>query len=307
MAPGAPSVRDSLLLRLFETVNTNALSRVMGRLAGVPLPPPVLRVLAERFAALYGADLTEMAEPLIAYRTFDDFFTRRLRPGARPLAAGAPLLSPCDGTLGTCGTADGGALLQAKGHPYTLAGLVGSDAEAARLAGGAYWTIYLAPRNYHRVHCPVDAWVDGFVHLPGPLFPVNAFGVRVVDGLFERNERVVTLLRDAQGRRLALVMVGAYGVGSIELCFTPDRFRANRGGGAAGTVRRFHDGAAPRLAAGDELGVFHLGSTVVLLAERSLAAGVAAAPAGSDAAPGSAPPLREGAAVRMGAPLAFPA
>jgi len=291
MPPAAAT--DRLLAKLFEAIDTNLASRVMGRLAGIPLPAPVLRVLAERFAALYGADLSEMAEPLAAYRTFDAFFTRRLRPGARPISPGQALVSPCDGTIGACGVAGGGELLQAKGSTYTLAGLVGSDAEAARLSGGHYWTIYLAPRNYHRVHSPCTAAVEGFVHLPGPLFPVNAFGVRAFDALFERNERVVTLLRDERGLRAALIMVGAYSVGSIELVYAP--FRANQRAGQ-GESRRWHDGDMPRLAAGDELGIFHLGSTVILLTEPGFGDGAAAAAA--------AP--REGEPVRMGEPLGFP-
>ena len=184
---------------------------------------------------------------------------RRLRPGVRPLdPAPDAIVSPCDGVVAAAGHADGGAMIQAKGRDYTLAELVADRALAASLDGGAYATIYLSPRDYHRVHSPISARVVKYHYVPGALWPVNPRVAERRDRLLSRNERVVIELA-VHAQRVAVVMVGASGVGNIDL--------VHHGESAA-----WRAAAEPRtieldapVARGDELAAFRLGSTVVLV------------------------------------------
>ena len=225
-----------------------------------------------RFIARYGVDMSEAAQPdPAAYATFNDFFTRALRPGARPLAA-ADLVCPVDGAISQCGAIERDRILQAKGHGYTVAALLGGDAAlAAAFTDGTFATLYLSPRDYHRIHMPCAGQLERMVHVPGSLYSVNPVTARGVPGLFARNERVVCLFegRRPDGRRFpfALVLVGATIVGSMATAWhgvvNPPR---------PGIVRRWdYDGREIALAQGAEMGRFLLGSTVIVL----LPAGVA--------------------------------
>src|SRR5262249_33674887 len=154
-----------------------------------------------------------------------------------------------------------GRLIQAKGIDYKLANLIPDDVAIARFEGGAYLTIYLAPKDYHRVHVPTDGTVNGFQHIPGALFPVNALSVRNVAGVFTVNERLATFL-DTDHGEIAVVMVAATGVGHMTVAYDAVETHA-RGRGRPGPRVRY---AAPRrVARGEDLGAFHLGSTVILL------------------------------------------
>jgi phosphatidylserine decarboxylase len=213
------------------------------------------------FARATGADLGEAELALGAYPSLGEFFARRLRAGVRTVEADArAVIAPCDGAAAACGIAEDGVLVQAKGHTYTIEELVVDDVRAAALAGGTYATIYLAPRDYHRVHAPVDARIVGYDHVPGALWPVNPRVAARRDRLFARNERVVIWLELAPGRPLAaVVMVGATGVGFIELEHADTRaWRHDR------ELRRVELGGV-RVRRGEELGAFRLGSTVVVL------------------------------------------
>ena len=242
--------------------------------------------LIRRFVARYKVNMAEAAEPRIeAYASFNDFFTRALKPGARPLAQ-AELLCPVDGAISQFGAIDGDQVFQAKGHGYSTTALVGGDASlAAPYAGGAFATLYLSPRDYHRIHMPCAGTLRRMVHVPGDLFSVNPTTARGVPGLFARNERVVCVFDDAQGRPFVLVLVGATIVGSMATVWhglvNPPR---------PGVVRdwRYDDGAI-QLAQGAEMGRFLLGSTVVMLFTREAMAGLQFNPAW---APGG--PLRLG-------------
>lgn len=248
-----------LLGSLYRAGSHNRPSRAMGRLADARLPKPVLDRLIATYARAYRVDLSEAVPPDGGWRTFDQFFTRELRPGARPLDPSPSVLSsPCDGRVQSSGVIQSGTLLQAKGRAYSLGELLGDDALAPRFEGGRYVTIYLSPRDYHRVHHPFDGVVTGWRHVPGVLYTVAPRATAVVDRLFARNERLSTLLRGAQGDA-ALVMVGATGVGRITVSYC--EACTNRG-------RPCGDGSFdPPLPVrkGDELGRFHLGSTVVLV------------------------------------------
>jgi phosphatidylserine decarboxylase len=241
------------------------------------LPKQLLTSLAGRFATAragglttavirwfigrYGVRMDEAAAPdPAAYDTFNAFFTRRLRDGARPLAA-EDLICPVDGAISQLGSLDGDRLVQAKGHTYTTTALLGGDAIlASRFAGGSFATIYLSPKDYHRIHMPSDGTLVRMVHVPGDLFSVNPATARGVPGLFARNERVVCVFESARGP-FVLVLVGATIVGSMATSWhgvvNPPR---------PGTVRSWdYAPGTITLAQGDEMGQFLLGSTVVLL------------------------------------------
>ena len=249
----------SLYLRL---LSRPSLSGRVGRAAEVRLPGPVLRAVIAAYVRFYGVDLGESAEPVASFRTFDEFFTRRLREGARPVdAASDVIVSPCDARLHGLGRVlEGRRLEQVKGKSYALDDLLGDARLAARLAGGVQATLYLSPAMYHRVHWPVDGRVVGWRRIPGRLYPVNALAVRHVDRLFAVNRRVVVEVASETFGPLAVVLVGATNVGRISLTFESM--------GALPSIHSDWVEAARRIDVrrGEELGTFHLGSTVVLLA-----------------------------------------
>jgi phosphatidylserine decarboxylase len=215
------------------------------------------------FIDRYRVNMAEAANPdPAAYATFNDFFTRALAPGARPLADAA-LVSPVDGAISQLGAIDGDAILQAKGHSYTVQALVGGDADLARpFLGGWFATLYLSPKDYHRIHMPCAGRLVRMIHVPGELFSVNPTTARGVPGLFARNERVVCVFEGVDARPFALVLVGATIVGSMATVWhgvvNPPR---------PGAIRdwRYAGEQAITLRQGDEMGRFLLGSTVVLL------------------------------------------
>ncbi len=214
-----------------------------------------------RFVARYRVDMGEAADPDIgSYATFNDFFTRALRPGARPLADAA-VVCPVDGAVSQLGPIERDQIFQAKGHRYSTTALLGGDAAlAAQFENGSFATIYLSPRDYHRIHMPCDGRLTRMVHVPGDLFSVNPLTARGVPGLFARNERVVCMFDTPLGP-MALVLVGATIVGSMATVWhgqvNPPR---------TGTLRSWnYSGQDITLRQGEEMGRFLLGSTVVLL------------------------------------------
>lgn len=265
----------SAAIAALERLPQGALSRFAGRVADVPIPHALRRPVLSAFARATGADAGEAELPLEEYATLDAFFTRRLRPGARPWRAdpsGAG--SPVDGVVGQVGRVAEGRLVQAKGIRYTAEDLLADDRLAARLDGGWFVTLYLAPRHYHRIHAPTRGSIGVARHVPGNLLPVNPPSVSAVPGLFARNERVVCEL-DGTAGDVAVVAVGATNVGRIESVFDPawngprggvtNRARAGAGRGRAIDSRRYDPPIA--VEAGDELMAFHLGSSVVVLLE----------------------------------------
>lgn len=220
--------------------------------------------LITRFVAHYRVDLqeAEITDPR-AYSSFNAFFTRALKSGARPLVRALDaIVSPADGMVSQCGTIEQGQIVQAKGHNFSVTALLGGDSErAAVFLGGAFATIYLSPRDYHRVHMPKNGTLREMVYIPGALFSVNQVTAERVPCLFARNERVVCLFDTAQGP-MAIVLVGAMIVGSIETQWAgqiaPMQQKIQ--------VTRYQTTAAPIvLAQGQELGRFKLGSTAIVL------------------------------------------
>jgi phosphatidylserine decarboxylase len=215
------------------------------------------------FVAKYGVDMSEAANPdITSYASFNEFFTRALKPGVRPLAQ-ADMVCPVDGAISQFGVVDDDQIFQAKGHHYATAALVGGDAAlAAQFQHGHFATIYLSPRDYHRIHMPCDGRLLRMIYVPGALFSVNPVTARGVPGLFARNERVVCVFETPVGP-FVLALVGATIVGSMATVWhgviNPPR----------GPVREWrYEDQNIRLQQGDEMGRFLLGSTVVMLFPR---------------------------------------
>ena len=215
------------------------------------------------FIRRFGVDMSEAAEPDVsAYPTFNAFFTRALKAGARPLdPAPDAVLSPVDGAVSQIGAIRDGRIFQAKGQSFTALELLGGDADAAaRFKDGLFTTLYLSPRDYHRIHMPVRGVLHRMLHVPGRLFSVNPPTTRAVPRLFARNERVVCLFEGDAGP-MALVMVGAMNVASIETVWAGEVTPPQRS-----AVRSWdYKPGEVTLPKGAETGRFNMGSTVILL------------------------------------------
>ena len=237
-----------------------ALTRLAGRFAGWQGGRWTTAAI-QRFVRRYGVNMDEAANPDVAsYSSFNEFFTRPLKAGARPIAEAA-FVSPVDGAISQCGRIEGDRIFQAKGHDYTTRALVGGDALlAAQFEGGEFATLYLSPRDYHRIHMPCAGRLTRMVHVPGDLFSVNPVTARGVPGLFARNERVVCVFEGEHGP-FVMVLVGATIVGSMATVWhgvvNPPR---------EGVLREWrYEMGNIELAQGEEMGRFLLGSTVVML------------------------------------------
>lgn len=280
VAPAKLGVLGRALWMLLYLLPKNAISRGAGRLASLRLPGFVQRAQIRAFARLTGIDLGEAAEPLAAYPTLQSFFTRSLREGARPIEGDADVLvSPCDGTWGAAGSIDAGTIVQAKGRSYRVRDLLGDVDRADAYEGGFFATLYLSPRDYHRLHTPTAGRIRRLDYRPGGLWPVNSIGLMGVDSLFATNERICAYLEpdvvaDSVGtfevvgtgesemasNSIAMVAVGATMVGSVKLAF--DALTTNRGQPAE---RRDLGANAPHFDRGAEWARFEFGSTIILL------------------------------------------
>jgi phosphatidylserine decarboxylase len=236
------------------------------------------------FLKLYRVDMTEAVESdPHRYATFNEFFTRALKVGARTVAGDKDAIAcPVDGFISEVGTIDRDRLLQAKGRYYRLTELLAARPWASRFEGGSFATIYLAPFNYHRVHMPLRGKLRETVYVPGRLFSVNAVTAQHVPRLFARNERVLTLF-DSDVGQFALLLVGALNVGSMATVWAGDITPASR------RMIAKVPGPPTILEKGAELGRFNMGSTVILLFEPNRARWL--------------PGVRAGSAVRLGQPL----
>jgi phosphatidylserine decarboxylase len=253
-------VSDRLAVLPQYLIPKQALTVLAGKLASAQagsLTTNVIRWFVER----YKVNMAEAAKPDIAsYRSFNEFFTRPLKDGARPFAE-ADFLSPVDGAISQFGPIERDQIFQAKGHSYSTTALVGGDRElAAQFENGSFATLYLSPRDYHRIHMPCDGKLMRMIYVPGALFSVNPTTARGVPGLFARNERVVCVFDSACGP-FVLTLVGATIVGSMATAWhgtvNPPR---------PGVVREWrYDEQNIVLKKGEEMGRFLLGSTVVML------------------------------------------
>ena len=296
MSPDPIPLRWRAALALLKRLPQGLLSRGTGWLADRRIPAPLRRPVLGSFVAATGIDLAEAERPLADYSSVSEFFTRRLRDGARtwPEDPTVPA-SPVDGIVGTFGVIRDDAALQAKGRSYSVSGLLGSSEDAGRFDGGAFLTIYLSPRHYHRIHAPVTGTIGSARSIPGALLPVNAPAIAGVPELFPRNERLVAGIRGGWGE-VCLVAVGAFNVGRISAAFDPEWNGADRKGVTNRSGVREPDGREYRpplpIRRGDELMAFHLGSTVVLLFSPEVWQGMA-----------FRSEVAEGREIRLGAPL----
>ena len=255
----------NLFVTLQKLVPQHLLSRVVGRVAeSARLKKPFIRWFVKR----YSVDMSDAQEqdPL-AYENFNAFFTRSLKAGARPFAEGIndalPILCPADGAISQLGEINEHGLLQAKGRYYTVADLLASNQDAADFDGGSFATVYLSPKDYHRVHMPVAGKLTKMSYIPGDLYSVNKQTAEGVPNLFARNERLVCLF-DTELGPMAVVLVGAMIVAGIEtvwagrVCPGRDRHKVQ--------VTQYEATVpAIELAAGAEIGRFYLGSTAIVL------------------------------------------
>jgi phosphatidylserine decarboxylase len=261
----SPSVNRGWVVDVVKHLPAGVLSRAWGFLVRRRRPRTVVDAAKRAFANAVGIELGEAAAPMDAYESLESMFVRRLRPGARRTDPAADaVVSPVDARTGACGTVEGGTLFQVKGRAYSLARLLDDEREAVRYEGGPYATLYLAPKDYHRIHSPLDGEVREARVVPGTLMPVFQESLERIDELFARNERLITYLDTRDAGRMAVVKVGATLVGRIGVAYDPSA-RTNQRGARPHTRRYDPPHPMPK---GAELGVFELGSTVVLVAER---------------------------------------
>ena len=272
-------MKERLFVLLQYPLPHHFLSRLVMLLTRVEFRP-LKSWMISHFVRRFGISLDEVAEPaLAAYPSFNSFFTRALKPGARPIVGGErEIACPVDGAVSQAGAIEQDRVFQAKGHDYTLEALLGGDAALAReFANGSFATIYLSPRDYHRIHMPEAGRLRRMLYVPGRLFSVNAATARQVPGLFARNERMVCVFDTAHGP-MAVILVGALFVGSMETVWggppmwinlhDPHKPHPHPGAKYADYTRP-EDHVA--LARGEEMGRFNMGSTVIVLfAEKAM-------------------------------------
>ncbi|MHA6485241.1 archaetidylserine decarboxylase [Paenibacillus sp. strain BS8-2] len=231
--------------RLFKAMTELCSRKWISRMTGTFAQSAASRVFIPRFAKLYGIAVHEAEKEIGEYRSLNEFFTRKLKPGSRAIHSGErSLTSPVDALITGAGPVKEGSMLNVKGQDYTIEELLGHSPRAASYMNGYYYVLYLSPTDYHRIHSPVDGDVMERDHLTGKVYPVNDFGLTVMTRVLSRNERLVTYLKHRQGD-VAVVKVGAMNVSSI----------------------KYVEPRREQLARGDELAYFEFGSTVVLVME----------------------------------------
>ncbi len=268
-----------LLILLLSVLPKHALSRVAGAVANAKVPRPLRASVYRGYSRVFGANPEEAELALAEYPSVNAFFTRALKPGLRPIAPSA-IVSPADAAVGASGPVDDGTLIQAKGRNYSLEALLGDRELSHRMDGGTFATLYLAPRDYHRLHVPLDGAITAATYVPGELWPVNVFAVTHVADLFAVNERIVVTIERPGGGVMVVVLVGATMVGMTRLVFDDLHTNARR----REVQRRTYD---PPVAvrAGGPLGHFEFGSTIILACSREA---------------GAIDPLEVGQVVRVG-------
>lgn len=285
--PAKPSFKERLASGLMSGVMPllpkDELSYWTGRLVHKSLPGRLNVEAMRAFVKAYKIDMNEAEKPLEDYRSIGDLFTRKLKEDARPIGSG--LVHPCDARIAEAGAIRNAKISQIKGIDYPVPALLQNDEMAARFTGGTFVTYYLCPTDYHRVHSPFDLSVEWVAHIPGAFWPVNAWSVRKVPQLYSINERVAMMFRTNEGESLALVMVAATNVGAISVSFD-ERIKTDvRPRGRMKTEYTyggdtFDPAKGPKatshgplhLKKGDEMGVFSMGSSVVMLLDKNLAA-----------------------------------
>ena len=258
-----------MFFRLFIfTVPKKCMSHIVGYLVQLRLPPPLGRWAIKAFVKKYNIRLDEAEHPLDYYKSIGDLFIRKLKKDLRPIEAS--VIHPADSDITQGGVITDGHLIQCKGKKYSLEQFLGlsnddnlsNDDKTRNYEGGFYCTYYLCPTDYHRVHCPVEGMIRQATHIPGALWPVNVWSVNNIENLFAINERVITYVETSLGV-VAVVMVGATNVGKMTMSYDP-QLVTNRVGQSQQVSHKKY-GQKITISAGDELGIFHMGSSVVVL------------------------------------------
>jgi len=286
-APSGPSFKDHLTTNLLRVLPQHLLAAGMYRLMRSEIPW-LKDQLISRLSQRYDIDVSEAANPdPLSYPSFNAFFTRALRDDARPIASDG-IVSPADGRVSQIGSISGETLIQAKGHDFSLTALLAGDKDKVQTFRDGLWTtIYLSPRDYHRVHLPYAGTLTSMIFVPGELFSVSEATAQLVPNLFARNERVICYFDTALGP-MAVILVGAIFVGSMETVWHGEVL-AGRG---YPTRWDYAGKDAPTFSTGDEIGRFNMGSTVIVLL-----------PPGAAAWQGD---INAGSAVRMGQAIGQP-
>lgn len=231
----------------------------------IEVPGPLRSLIIGGFASIYNINQDEAERPLVSYKSIGDFFIRRLKPGVRPISD-CDIVHPADAYINQAGPLNGDKLIQAKGKHYSALEFLGSEDYFKSLVEPSFMTYYLCPTDYHRVHSPVSGKILSMTYIPGALWPVNEWSVNSIDNLFSVNERVVIEI-DARGRKLFAVLVGATNVGKMTLAFDPEII-SNQGPLGKPVYKSYEN---LNIEKGDELGCFHMGSTVILVMDSSFA------------------------------------
>jgi len=256
------SLPEPLFAALQQVIPQHALSRLVGKLAQCQVPA-IKNFIIAKFVEQYGVDLSEaLIEDIQQFQDFNDFFTRELKPGLRPVEeSSAAIACPADGAVSEIGDIEAGSLLQAKGQRYSLVTLLGDNTQLADIfMGGKFATIYLSPKDYHRVHMPCDGKLVSTTYVPGKLFSVNQATANQIPGLFARNERLICHFESTRGE-FVVILVGAMIVAGIETVWAgqvaPVQARVQ--------TRSYNQLTSVELSKAAEMGRFKLGSTAIVL------------------------------------------
>jgi phosphatidylserine decarboxylase len=270
-------IKNRLFDLLMPLLPKNDLSHLVGRAVHLKMPGPLAQASVLAFAKYYNIDLNEAEKPVEQYASIGDLFTRKLKPGLRPVGAG--IVHPADAVITQACVISKDRSIQAKGKDYSVSELLRSSHWAEVFEGGTAITYYLCPTDYHRVHTPIGGKVTWLMHVPGELWPVNDWSVQAIENLFAVNERIIGVMdsREADTTayqdegRAALVMVAATNVGNMSLSFDESVETRDRRGERQAREKTY--GEPPLLRKGDEFGIFHMGSTVVMLYEKGMVEG----------------------------------
>lgn len=249
---------------MLRFVPKNYLSYFLGKLAGIGSPRPIAQWVIKTYADFFKVDLSAASQPISEYRSLADFFVRDLKSGLFEVPKDAQLVSPVEGTMRGWGKIRNGEIEQIKGKNYSVKDFLADSQFADLYTTGSFINLYLAPYNYHQVHSPVSGKISASTYIPGKLWPVNDWSLASIEGLFGINERIVTYIDSALGK-VAVVMVGATNVGKMTVSYDDwctNHPLKNR------KLKPFRTRKYDRpvsISAGDKLGIFHMGSTVVLL------------------------------------------
>lgn len=259
-------MNDKQKIFLFRIIPKSLISRIFGVIALIPMPSGFMERIIRWYVARYSVNLGEAEIPDGGFRNLNSFFTRKLKPAARKISRGKDdIVATTDSRVDQYGRITRDTIIQAKGVEYSVKDLVPSEM-AEKFINGSFITLYLSPGDYHRIHSPVTGEITGYFNIPGKLFTVQEFMVRGLRGLFAVNERLITYIKTKKGY-VAVCKIGAINVGKISLSY--DNAVTNR---FSGRKKEFfyETGSMPAVKKGDEIGIFNLGSTVIILFEKNM-------------------------------------